>query len=272
MPRFAANLSMMFGEVPFLDRFQAAADAGFEAVEFLFPYDYPPEAVAEALRGAGLRQVLFNLPPGDWARGERGLAALPERASEFRQSVGMALDYARVLDAPNLHMMAGLASPSDPAAVSAYLDALRFAADAAGKAGRTLLIEPINRRDMPGYFLDDFGRAAEFVDRLGHPYLKFQFDIYHRQILHGDVLKGLAAAMPVIGHVQIASVPERHEPGTGELDDFRIFAALDALGYEGWVGCEYRPAGGTPDGLGWLRRARAAAGEDVAPHNPGEAF
>lgn len=266
MPRFAANLSMMFTERPFLERFGEAAQARFEAVEYLFPYDHPADEVAAALQAAGLRQVLFNLPPGDWAKGERGLAALPERAEEFRRSVATALDYARALDAPMLHAMAGLAPAGEPAATAAYLDAVRFAADAAGEAGRTLVIEPINTRDMPGYFLDDFGRAAEIIDRLGHPNLKLQFDIYHRQILHGDVLKGLEALLPMIGHVQTASVPQRHEPGTGELDDFRIFMALDALGYEGWVGCEYRPAGATVDGLGWLERARAS--QDVrAAHN-----
>ncbi len=271
MPRFAANLSMMFTERPFLERFGAAADAGFEAVEYLFPYDHPAETVAAALRAAGLRQVLFNLPPGDWAKGERGLAALPERAEEFRRSVATALDYAQALDAPLLHVMAGLAPADDPAAAAAYLDALRFAADAVGAAGRTLLIEPINRRDMPGYFLDDFDRAAAIIDRLGHPNLRLQFDIYHRQILHGDVLTGLETLMPMIGHVQVASVPKRQEPGTGELDDFRIFAALDALGYDGWVGCEYRPAGATLDGLGWLERARTPRA-DHAVHNRRAAF
>jgi hydroxypyruvate isomerase len=271
MPRFAANLSMMFGEVPFLERFRAAAEAGFNAVEFLFPYDYPVEVVADALRRAGLRPVLFNLPPGDWSKGDRGLAALPGRAQEFRQSVATALDYARVLDAPSLHMMAGLAPVGDGAAAAAYLDAVRFAADAVGATGRALLIEPINGRDMPGYFLNDFNRAVEIVEKLDHPHLKLQFDIYHRQILHGDVLKGLAAMMPIIGHIQVASVPERHEPGTGELDDFRIFAALDTLGYGGWVGCEYRPAGKTVAGLEWLARAGTAQGE-IAAHNQGAAL
>nr|WP_298101107.1 2-oxo-tetronate isomerase [uncultured Shinella sp.] len=267
MPRFAANLSMMFGEVPFLERFRAAAAAGFTAVEFLFPYDHPAEVVADALREAGLKPVLFNLPPGDWSKGDRGLAAVTGRTQEFRQSVATALDYARVLDVPSLHMMAGIA-PAGDAAAAAYLDAVRFAADAVGATGRTLLIEPINGRDMPGYFLNDFNRAVEIVEKLDHPHLKLQYDIYHRQILHGDVLKGLAATMPVIGHIQVASVPERHEPGTGELDDFRLFAALDALGYGGWVGCEYRPAGETLSGLGWLVWAKAAQGE-IAAHNQG---
>jgi hydroxypyruvate isomerase len=269
MPRFAANLTMMFNEVPFLERFAAARAADFQAVEFLFPYDHPAETIATALEASGVRPVLFNLPPGDWSKGERGLASLPGRTAEFRQSVGRALEYARVLDVPNLHMMAGLAPSGDPAGSAAYLDALAFAADAVGAAGRTLLIEPINGRDMPGYFLGDFNQAAEIVQQLGHPHLKLQFDIYHRQILHGDVLKGLADLMPLIGHIQIAAVPARNEPGTGELDDFRIFEALDALGYQGWIGCEYRPAGPTVEGLGWLARAGhdLRGGQSDAVHN-----
>ena len=271
MPRFAANLSMMFNEVPFLNRFRAAADAGFEAVEFLFPYDYPAETIAGALRAAGLRQVLFNLPPGDWSAGERGLAALPSRAEEFRRSVAIALDYARILDVGRLHMMAGLAPANDVAAQRAYIDALRFAADAVGAEGRTILVEPINSRDMPGYFINDFNQAAEIVEKLNHPHVKLQFDVYHRQIIHGDIVTALTALMPIVGHVQVASVPRRNEPGTGELDDFFVFKTLDALGYDGWVGCEYRPAGATADGLGWLAKARPDA-TDIATHNPGAIF
>ena len=261
MPRFAANLTMMFTEVPLLDRFAAAADCGFEAVEFLFPYDHEPEEIARRLEAANLKQALFNLPPGDWVAGYRGLAALPERRAEFQRSVETALRYARVLDVPNMHMMAGLAEADDPKAVAAYRDSLYYAADRAGEAGIGLLIEPINMRDMPGYFLNDFGRAAEFVREAAHPAVKLQFDIYHRQILHGDVIEGLEALMPLIGHVQIASVPLRQEPGTGVLDDFEVFEALDRLGYTGWVGCEYRPAAATADGLGWMNRARTRSGQ-----------
>jgi hydroxypyruvate isomerase len=259
MPRFAANLSMMFNELPFLDRFAAAADCGFTAVEFLFPYDFDPEEIARRLDNTGLRQVLFNLPPGNWDGGDRGLAALPDRRDEFRQSVATALRYGRILNVPNLHMMAGIASPEDPAAIISYRDCLRFAADTIGEAGIGLLIEPINGRDMPGYFLNHFDRAVGFIDELAHPALRLQFDIYHREILHGGVVEALEAMMPLIGHIQIASVPKRNEPGTGDLDDFAIFKALDALGYAGWVGCEYHPAGATRDGLGWLVRARMAA-------------
>lgn len=256
MPRFAANLSMMFTEHAFPARFQAAADAGFDAVEFLFPYDHPAQDVAEWCRRAGVEQVLFNLSPGDWEAGDRGLAALPGRKEEFRQSVRTALDYAAILGTMRLHMMAGIANAADPVHQACYREQLSYAADAAAKQGVTIMIEPINGRDMPGYFLDDFERAAELIDSLGHPGVKLQFDIYHRQILHGDVLTGLKSLMPLIGHVQIASVPGRNEPGSGELNDLRILKALDDLGYEGFVGCEYRPRAGTVEGLGWLAALR----------------
>jgi len=256
MPRFAANLSMMFTEHDFPDRLQAAADAGFDAVEFTFPYDYPAKLIAERCSAAKVEQVLFNLSPGNWVEGDRGLAALPERKAEFRQSVHSALDYAAILGTKRLHMMAGIADATDPVHVAAYRESLAYAADAAADKGILLLIEPINRRDMPGYFLNDFDRAADLIDNLERSNIKLQFDFYHRQILHGDVLTGFAKLLPLIGHVQIASVPGRHEPGTGELDDFRILTAVDDLGYEGFVGCEYRPKAATLDGLGWLTKAR----------------
>ncbi|BCP53643.1 hydroxypyruvate isomerase [Kaistia sp. 32K] len=254
MPRFAANLSMMFNEWSFLDRFAAAADAGFKAVEFLFPYDFSPDDVAARLKAAGLEQALFNLPPGDWAAGERGIAALPGRQEEFQASVAKALDYALATGVKRLHLMSGLA-PSDSAEAGArYRDSVRFACETLAPHGIDIVLEPINRRDMPGYFMNDFGTAAAIIAELGLPNLKLQFDIYHRQILHGDVTRGLEALLPIVGHVQIASVPLRNEPGTGELDDFRIFERLDALGYDGFVGCEYRPAGATLDGLGWMQK------------------
>jgi len=254
MPFFAANLSLMFTEHAFLDRFQAAADAGFDAVEFLFPYDFAADEIAARMAEAGLEQVLFNLPPGDWAGGDRGLAALPERKDEFRQSVVTALSYAEALGTRRLHMMAGIADASDPVHQAAYADALAFAADAAGERDIALLVEPLNPRDMPGYFLNSFDQAAAMITDLGRPNVKLQFDVYHRQILHGDVLKALEQMMPIIGHVQIASVPGRNEPGSGELDDFRVLEALDELGYRGFVGCEYRPNAATLDGLDWLDR------------------
>ena len=253
MPRFAANLTMMFGEHPFLDRFSAAKAAGFDAVEYLFPYAYDPARLAELLRANGLTQALFNLPPGNWDGGERGLAALPGREEEFRASVASALTYARATGTRRVHVMSGRADPADPTARRTYCSALAFLCDVAGPAGLDVVIEPINSRDMPGYFLNDFNMAADLIAALGLPNLKLQYDIYHRQIIHGDVLTGLRNLMPIIGHVQIASVPLRHEPGTGELDDVRVLRELDRLGYSGFVGCEYRPVGDTVAGLGWLR-------------------
>jgi len=253
MPNFAANLTMMFNEWDFLDRFGAAADAGFTAVEFLFPYAYPPEAIAARLQRHGLKQALFNLPPGDWDAGERGMAALPGRGQEFAASAATALTYAAATGVPNLHVMSGKADRHDPSAVLAYRDALKMACDMASAMQLNILIEPINGRDMPGYFLNDFPFAAELIAELKLPNLKLQYDIYHRQILHGDVFKSLDELLPIIGHIQTASVPGRQEPGTGELNDHGIFRHLDGAGYRGYVGCEYRPAGGTVAGLTWMR-------------------
>lgn len=254
MPKFAANLSMMFNEVPFLDRFAAAADSGFKAVEYLFPYDHPAELVAERLQAAGLTQALFNMPPGDWAAGERGMAALPGREADFAAALDTAIRYAKIIGTPLLHMMAGLAPATDPQAIATYRDNLKRATDRTGEAGIGLVIEPINGRDMPGYFLNDFNRALDFIGDIDTSHLKLQFDVYHRQILHGDVIMALRQMASLIGHIQIASVPERHEPLTGELDDRRIFAEIDAIGYQGYVGCEYRPTAGTREGLGWMSR------------------
>ena len=253
MPKFAANLSMMFNERPFLERFEAAAKAGFTAVEYLFPYDYPAEVIAEALQGAGLKQALFNMPPGDWAAGDRGLASLPDRREEFEAALVTAVAYGKVIGTPLLHMMAGIAPSEDAAASSCYRDNLKKAADATAEAGIGLVIEPINKRDMPGYFLNDFNRAFDLIADLDRPNLSLQFDVYHRQILHGDVITALRQMAPRIGHIQIAAVPTRHEPMTGELDDRRIFQEIDAIGYQGYIGCEYRPAGNTEDGLGWMK-------------------
>ena len=252
MPVFAANLTMMFTEWAFLDRFAAAADAGFPAVEYLFPYDFAAEAIQDRLTHNGLKQALFNMPPGNWAAGERGLAALTGREAEFTAGLETAIAYACVIGAPRLHMMSGIASALDSAAIATYRENFKRAADLTGAAGIGLVIEPINGRDMPGYFLNDFDRAAAFVTELAAPHVQLQFDIYHRQILHGDVIRALRDLAPLIGHIQIASVPDRHEPMTGELDDRRIFAEIDAIGYQGYVGCEYRPLGRTKDGLGWM--------------------
>ena len=259
MPRFAANLSLMFNEVPFLDRFAAAAAAGFDAVEFLFPYEHPPQAIGERLRANGLTQALFNLPPGDFSRGERGLAALPDRFEAVKAGVATALPYAAATGVGRLHLMAGLADPHDPRAADSYRRAVVWTAQILAEAGLDLVIEPINGRNMPGYFLNDFGRAAALIRDLDLPNLKLQFDLYHCQIIHGDVTMRLRDLMPMIGHVQTASVPGRHEPGTGEMDDSFLFSELDRLGYEGFVGCEYVPAGDTVAGLGWLEAYRGAA-------------
>lgn len=252
MPRLAANLSMLFTEHPFPDRIAAAAAAGFTAVEFLFPYDFPADDLGARLRRHGLEQALFNLPPGNWIAGDRGMAAIPERRDEFRASVALALSYAQALGNRRLHLMSGIADRADPTARASYREALAYACDRAGEAGLEVMIEPINRRDMPGYFLNDFDFAADLIADSGAPNLRLQFDIYHRQVMRGDVLTGLRDLMPIIGHVQIAAVPHRHEPGSGELDDRRILAELDRLGYTGFVGCEYRPAAGTVAGLGWI--------------------
>jgi hydroxypyruvate isomerase len=248
---FAANLSWLFQEWPFLDRFAAAADAGFTAVEYLFPYDHAPGDIAQRLSRHGLRQVLFNLPPGDFAAGERGLAALAGRQAEFRAAVETALNYARVTGTPRLHLMAGIAAGDG--AMAAYKDAIKFACEAAAPLGIEILIEPINGRDIPGYLMNDFVLAERLIDELNLPNLRLQFDIYHRQILHGDVTRGLEALLPITGHIQVASVPLRHEPTTGELDDARVFETLTRLGYGGFIGCEYRPAAGTLAGLSWMK-------------------
>lgn len=260
MPRFAANLSFLFGEWPFLDRFDAAADAGFEAVEYLFPYAVTPEAIAARLAKNRLTQALFNLPAGNFDAGDRGLAALPARFDEFAEGVIRALAYAKATGARRLHMMAGLAEPQDETANAAYGRALAFAAEALAKDGIDLMIEPINRRDMPGYFLCDYMHALQIIEDMRLPNVKLQFDIYHRQILHGDVTTALRGLVQKIGHVQIASVPSRQEPDTEELNLTFLLDELDRLGYSGFIGCEYRPKAGTLAGLSWFKPyARSSA-------------
>jgi hydroxypyruvate isomerase len=253
MVKLAANLTMLFNEVDFLDRFAAAAMAGFRAVEVLFPYDHPAARIAEELHRYDLELALINTPPGNWELGDRGLAALPDREAEYEASVATALDYARALGVRRLHVMSGNADRSNAASVHAYRRSIDFACRAAAPFGIDILVEPLNGRDMPGYFLNDFPWTVAFIRELGHANLKLQYDIYHRQILHGNVLQSLEALLPIIGHVQIAAVPDRHEPGSGELDDARILRTLDDLGYRGFVGCEYRPKGDTAAGLGWRR-------------------
>jgi len=264
MPRFAANLSMLYPEHGFLDRFAAAAQDGFAGVEYLFPYAFAASDIAQRLQAHGLSQVLFNAPPGDWDAGERGLACLPGREAEFRQGIELALSYAEALACPRIHVMAGLAPAGvERARLQATYEAnLAWAAAQAAQSGRELLIEPINPRDMPGYFLQRQDAAHEIVQRLGAANLKVQMDLYHCQIVEGDVAMKLRDYLPSgrVGHLQIAGVPMRHEPDLGELNYAYLLPLIDELsaasGWNGWVGCEYRPArgavaGGTSDGLGW---------------------
>ncbi len=255
MPKFAANLSMMFNEHAFLERFAAARAAGFNAVEFLFPYAHSPAEIAAALADNGLTQALFNLPPGDWEVGERGLACLPGREAEFQASVAQAIPYIEASNVPHVHMMAGLLGQTEPAqAMACYQTNLRYAAQRLGEIGCDVLIEPINPRDMPGYFLASTAAAAQIIEELALPNVRLQFDIYHHQITRGDVICALEQYFDVIGHIQIAGVPQRHEPDAlNELNYPAICEKLDALGYNGWVGCEYRPRAATVAGLGWLQ-------------------
>ncbi|MGQ4879418.1 2-oxo-tetronate isomerase [Billgrantia sp. LNSP4103-1] len=258
MIRLAANLSMLFTEHDFLARIEAAAAAGFRGVEYLFPYDHDAQVLATALRQAGVEQVLFNLPPGDWASGERGLASLPGREAEFRDSVIEGLRYAEALDCPRVHAMAGLLPVNADAATLAdhratYVANLRFAAAEAAKVGRQVLIEPINTRDMPGFFLSRQDQAMAVLEEVGAGNLRLQFDLYHCQVMEGDLIRHLERQFTAIAHIQIAGVPERHEPDTGEVHYPALFARLERLGYTGWIGCEYRPAAGTREGLGWGR-------------------
>jgi hydroxypyruvate isomerase len=251
MLTFAANLSWMFKEHSFLDRFAAAADAGFDTVEYLFPYEHDPDEIAARLSRHNLKLALFNAPPGDLAKGDRGFACISERSAEFRASIANALDYAGVTGAPRLHLMAGCGAGEQ--ALATYKEALNFACEEAAAHRVDILIEPLNPRDAPGYLLNDFGLARRLIAELKHPNLRLQFDIYHRQIIHGDVVRGLEEMLPITGHIQISSVPGRNEPTTGELNDQRILKTIEKMGYTGVIGCEYTPAGGTLEGLGWLK-------------------
>lgn len=260
MPQFAANLSLMYNEHAFLDRFAAAAADGFAGVEFLFPYEFSASEIRARLQAAGLKQVLFNAPPGDWAAGERGLASLPGREDEFQRGFELALEYAGVLGNQRLHVMAGLLQPGVERARQRdiYLDNLAYAVRAAASAGITVLIEPINPRDMPGYFLNRQAEAHAVCLEVGAANLMVQCDLYHCQIVEGDLATTLRRDIAGIGHIQIAGVPLRHEPDIGEINYPYLFALMDELKYSGWVGCEYRPRGGTSAGLGWLRAWREA--------------
>jgi hydroxypyruvate isomerase len=258
MPKFAANLSMLFTEHDFLDRFQAAADAGFTAVEFLFPYEFQPDEIAARLTAADLQLVLHNFPPGNWEAGERGIAILPDRVAEFRSGVDWAVAYATELGCPQLNCLAGLAPEgADPALLRATLvDNLKYAAERLERAGLRLLVEAINTRDMPGFFLNHSDQAIAVMDEVGADNLFLQYDIYHMQVMEGDIANRLARLLPRIGHIQIADTPGRHEPGTGELNYPFLFGHLDRIGYDGFVSAEYRPVASTEAGLDWFAAAR----------------
>ena len=255
MPKFAANLSMMYNEVPFMQRFGACAADGFEAVEFLFPYAQPAADIRDELDRHGLHQVLFNAPPGDFERGERGIASLPGRQTEFREGIDRAIEYARALKCPRVHVMAGLIA-SEPHRVEQreiYVDNITWAAHRLGEHGLDALIEPINTRDIPGYLLNTQADGHAIRERIGAPNLKVQMDLYHCQIVEGDLAVKIKRHLAGVGHIQVAGVPLRHEPDLGEVNFPYLFTLLDELGYQGWIGCEYRPRAGTSAGLDWVR-------------------
>ena len=255
MPRFAANLSFLFADLPFEKRFAAAAEAGFVGVEYIGAYDVPMATAKSLVTDNGLEQVLFNMPLGDWDAGDRGLACRPGREDEFRDSVVKGLDYAAATNCKMLHCMAGVMGKDEDAGEIArlYCDNLLYAADLADQAGVDILIEPINPMDMPGYLLNSVEQAAVILKQLDHPRLALQFDIYHAQIVGGNIAARLDQYLEITRHVQVAGAPGRHEPDSGELNYPFLFYLLDRIGYDGWIGCEYKPHGKTEDGLGWLR-------------------
>jgi hydroxypyruvate isomerase len=259
MPVFSANLSMLFGEHDFLDRFDAAAKAGFTGVEYLGPYDQPAETVAARLKKNGLAQVLFNVPSGNWAGGERGIAILPDRIDEFRKGVDTAIEYAKVLGCKQINVLAGIA----PAGVDraelekTFVQNLKFAAPKMKEAGIRLLIEAINTIDIPGFFLNTTRQALDIIEKVCSDNLFFQYDIYHMQIMEGDLARTIEKNLPKIAHIQLADNPGRHEPGTGEINYPFLYDHLDRIGYTGWVGAEYKPKAGTVEGLGWFKEISA---------------
>ena len=257
MPRFAANLTMLFNELPFLERFEAAAQAGFDAVEFLFPYPYAIADLKDRLNANGLALVLHNLPAGDWDAGERGIACLPDRRGEFRDGVARAIEYASALGVPQVNCLAGKAPAGidDAALHETFVGNLRHAAAELQRANIKLLIEPINTFDIPGFYLNRTAQALALIAEVGSDNLFVQYDLYHAQRMEGELIATLQKHLARIAHIQLADNPGRHEPGTGEINYANVFKALDRLGYRGWVGCEYKPATTTEAGLGWLREA-----------------
>ena len=257
MPRFAANLSMLFTEAPFLERFALARAAGFEGVEYLFPYAYAKDQLQQALAQNHLTQVLFNLPPGDWDAGERGIACLPDRVAEFRAGVDQALDYAQALGCRQVNCLAGLrpATVTEDEAWQTLVANVGYAADKLAGHGITLCLEAINSRvDMPGFALDTSGKVLALIEQVDADNVRLQYDVYHMQIMEGDLVRSMECLLPWLGHIQFADNPGRHEPGTGEINFSNVFGAIDRMGYDGWVSAEYRPSGKTADSLSWLPR------------------
>ncbi len=261
MPKFAANLTMLFNELPFLDRFAAAKAAGFAGVEFLFPYEFEKAVLRERLDRYGLSQVLHNLPAGNWAAGERGIAILPDRVAEFRTGVERAIDYAKALDCRQLNCLAGIAPDGLDAGTlhRVFVDNLRFAADALARHNIRLLIEPINTRDIPGFFLSRTQQAQDIIAEVGSDNLFIQYDIYHMQVMEGDLAPTIRKHLGRIAHIQLADNPGRNEPGTGEINFPYLFRYLDEIGYAGWIGCEYKPRTATEESLAWLASHAVAA-------------
>jgi hydroxypyruvate isomerase len=253
MPKLAANLTMLFNEVEFLDRFEAASGAGFRGVEYLFPYAYDAKALKDRLEAHELKQVLHNLPAGNWAGGERGIACLPDRVDEFKAGVDQAITYANALGCDRVNCLAGIlpAGVDSAAARETFVKNLRYAAPRLKASGVMLLIEPLNTRDVPGFFLSGTKQALEIIDAVGSDNLWLQYDIYHMQIMEGDVAAGIERHLSKIKHLQLADAPGRHEPGTGAIDFGSLLPQIDRIGYDGWIGCEYIPAAGTVAGLGW---------------------
>ncbi len=258
MPRFCANLTMLFGEVDFPERFAKAAAAGFKGVECQFPYAWPKGQIADKIRQFDLRLVLHNLPPGDWSKGERGIACLPGRENEFQEGVGKAIEYAKALNCPQVNCLAGLTPAGVPAerVHQTLLANLRFGAAALAKEGIRLLVEALNDKDVPGFSLVRTSEVLALIEEVGHPNVYVQYDVYHMQIMEGNLTKTIQENLDRIAHIQIADNPGRNEPGTGEIHYPNLFKAIDAAGYKGWIGCEYRPAGKTEEGLGWMEPYR----------------
>ncbi len=255
MLKFSANLTMLFKEVDFLNRFERASIAGFKGIEFLLPYEWKAAELAERLDKHGLEQVLFNLPAGDWAGGERGIACLPGREGEFQEGVGLAINYAKALRCSRLNCLVGITPKEAPPEKvrQTLVDNLRFAATALGKENITLLIEPLNSQDIPGFYLVHTRDSLQLMKEVGHPNIRLQYDIYHMQIMEGNLTKTILDNLPLIAHIQLGDNPGRHEPGTGEINFPNLFRFIDEAGYDGWIGCEYNPAGVTEDGLGWVK-------------------